>query len=104
MHQVHNDISLPKTFWLSLWGKRKKSNVNFLSITLGYFVKNVQMKSYDFIINMCLFHPTHSMALRTHWYIHVREKMNWNYSIKNMWNIIVKILLNWTANEVTQNA
>lgn len=64
MHQVHNDISLPKTFWLSLWGKRKKSNVNFLSITLGYFVKNVQMKSYDFIINMCLFHPTHSMALQ----------------------------------------
>lgn len=65
MYQIQNGISCLKH--LSYFdGGKGKLNVNFLSITLGYLIKNVQMKSYDFIINKCKFHPIHSMALRTH--------------------------------------
>lgn len=57
-NKVYNYVSstkwyiLPKTFELSWWGKGKL-NVNFLSILFGNLIKNVQMKSYDFIINKC---------------------------------------------------
>lgn len=86
IYQVHNDILCLKRFGY-LYGGKEKLNMNFLSITLGYLVKNVQMKSYHFIINRGLFHPTNSMALRAHWYI--REKMNWIYSIKNTLTLLI---------------
>lgn len=78
MHQVQNDISCLKHFGY-LYGGKGKLNVDFLNITLGYLIKNVQMKSYDFIINKCKFHPIHSMALQTHWYIRGKNELKLFY-------------------------